>query len=226
MKKVLSIILISLIGFTTNNQLFAQEPVAVCQNIIIQLDASGQATLNPSDLDGGSSGNNIMFSASQTLFNCDDVGATSFIDKFVITGVFDGPLTGGIPKAIELYVLADIADLSFYGFGSANNGNGSDGEEFTFPAVAVSAGTFLYVATEGVSFNTFFGFTPDYISGAAAINGDDAVELFFDGNVIDIFGDINVDGTGQPWEYLDGWVYRNDGSVSDGSTFVLSNTSL
>ena len=64
----------------------------------------------------------------------------------VITGVVDGPLSGGVPKAIELCATADVADLSIYGVGSANNGGGTDGEEFTFPAVGVSAGTFVYVA--------------------------------------------------------------------------------
>ncbi len=144
----------------------------------------------------------------------------------VITGVVDGPLTGGIPKAIEMCVLNDVADLSVYGIGSANNGGGSDGEEFTFPAVAASAGTFLYVASEGAGFSTFFGFAPSYTSGAAAINGDDAIELFMSGAVVDVFGDINVDGTGQPWEYADGWAYRADGTGPDGSTFVLPSWSF
>lgn len=42
-----------------------------------------------------------------------------------------------------------------------------------------------------------------------------------DGNVIDIFGDINQDGTGQPWEYVDGWAYRN--SLGPSETFNTSN---
>ena len=54
----------------------------------------------------------------------------------------------------------------------------------------------------------YFGFAPDYTDGAANINGDDAIELFKNAAVIDVFGDINVDGTGQPWEYKDGWAYR------------------
>lgn len=142
----------------------------------------------------------------------------------VITGVIDGPLTGGIPKAIELYVVNDIPDLSIFGVGSANNGGGSDGQEFTFPAVAATAGSFIYVATEAVAFTTFFGFAPDYISAtAASINGDDAIELFELGTVIDVFGDINVDGSGTPWDYLDGWAYRNNNTGPDGSTFVLAN---
>ena len=142
----------------------------------------------------------------------------SVATDLVITGVVDGPLTGGVPKAVELCVLNDIADLSVYGIGSANNGGGSDGEEFTFPAEAVSAGTFLYVASEPSGFSSFFGFAPQYTSGAAAINGDDAVELFMSGSVADVFGDIDVDGNGQPWEYLDGWAYRHDGTGPDDKT--------
>ena len=144
----------------------------------------------------------------------------------VITGVVDGPLSGGVPKAIELYVVNNIADLSIYGVGSANNGGGSDGEEFTFPAVGATAGDFIYVASESVGFSTFFGFAPDYTSAAASINGDDAIELFMNGGVVDVFGDINVDGTGQPWDHLDGWAYRADGTGVDGTTFVLGNWSF
>jgi predicted extracellular nuclease len=144
--------------------------------------------------------------------------------ELVISGVVDGPLTGGIPKAVEIYVVSDVADLSVFGVGSANNGGGSDGEEFTFPAVAATAGDFIYVATEAVAFNDFFGFAPDYVSGSAAsINGDDAIELFRNGAVTDVFGDINVDGTGQAWDYLDGWAYRVSGTGPDGSTFALAN---
>jgi predicted extracellular nuclease/endonuclease I len=141
----------------------------------------------------------------------------------IITGAFDGPLTGGVPKGIEVYVANDIADLSRCGVGSANNGLGTDGEEFTFPAVAASAGSYLYIASEAPNFTAFFGFPPTYTSGAMAINGDDAIELFCDSVVVDVFGDINVDGTGQPWDYLDGWANRAPGTGADGSTFILAN---
>ncbi|MBD3368396.1 MAG: endonuclease I, partial [Candidatus Eisenbacteria bacterium] len=140
----------------------------------------------------------------------------------VITGVIDGPLTGGLPKAIEVKACADIADLSIYGLGSANNGGGTDGEEFTFPADSAVEGQFIYVSNEDVQFQAFFGFAPDYIDYAStSINGDDAVELFMNGGVVDVFGEIDVDGTGEPWEHLDGWAYRVDQTGPDGSTFVL-----
>ena len=139
--------------------------------------------------------------------------------ELLISGVYDGPLSGGTPKGVELYVMSDIADLSEYGIGSANNGGGSDGEEFTFPAVGVNAGTYLYVTSNEGQFIAYFGFTPDYANGSMSINGDDAIELFQSGTVVDVFGDINVDGNGTKWEYLDGWAYRNDGSMPNGGIF-------
>ena len=202
-------------------------PTAVCQDISIFLDGSGNASLVAADIDGGSTDNcgTVSLSASQTTFDCSNIfGAPA--SNLVITGAYDGPLTGGTPKGVELFVLANIADLSQYGLGSANNGGGTDGEEFTFPAVPATAGTFIYVSSESTQFTNFFGFAPDYTTGAMSINGDDAVELFFNGGVIDVFGDINVDGTGQPWDYLDGWASRNTGTGPDGSSFQLGNWSF
>ncbi len=147
-------------------------------------------------------------------------------DDLVITGVFDGPLTGGVPKGVELYALNAIPDLSIYGIGSANNGGGTDGIEFTFPNVSVPAGTCIYVASESTGFTSFFGFAPDYTTGAMGINGDDAIELFTNSTVSDVFGDINASGTGQAWDYLDGWAYRNSNTGPDGSTFTVSNWSF
>jgi hypothetical protein len=141
----------------------------------------------------------------------------------MITGVADGDLSGGLPKAIELYVVNDIADLSTYGVSSANNGGGPTGApEFTFPADAATAGQFIYIATTVAEFNTFFGFDPDYTDAMASINGDDAVELFESGTVIDVFGDVNTDGSGTAWEYADGWAYRVDGTTAS-ATFTVGD---
>ena len=146
-------------------------------------------------------------------------------DDILISGVMDGPLSGGTPKVIELTVLENIPDLSRYSVGSANNGMGSDGPEFTFPVVAANMGDCIYIVSDTLNqFSAFFGFPANYISGAANINGDDAIELFLDSTtVIDVFGDINVDGTGQPWEYMDGWVYRINGTGPDGDVFDPAN---
>ena len=137
----------------------------------------------------------------------------------LLTGVFDGPLPGGTPKGIELSATCAIPDLSRYGLGSANNGGGSAGVEYNFGAGSLSAGAFVYVSSEAEHFEKFFGFAPSATSGAANVNGDDAIELFLDGAVVDTFGEISADGTNRPWEYLDGWAYRSSGTGPDGATF-------
>ena len=145
----------------------------------------------------------------------------------ILTGVADGTLPGGRPKVLEVYVAADIADLSAYGFAVASNGTGSDGApEFTFPAVSASAGDFLYLTSDTdaqTDFATFFGFEADYKNAPIFINGDDAVEIYFNGAVVDVFGDVNADGSGLAWEYLDGWAYRVNGTGPDGADFVVDN---
>lgn len=152
--------------------------------------------------------------------------------NLIITGIIDGPYSGGLPKAIELYATDNIADLSVYAVGSANNGGGSDGVEFTLSGAATS-GQFLYVATEVTEFTNWFGFAPDLTTSVVSVNGDDAIELFYDASgsfsgaetVIDVFGEITYSGS-VSWSYLDGWAYRNSNTGPDGSTFVESNWSF
>ncbi|SLN12085.1 Endonuclease/Exonuclease/phosphatase family protein [Roseivivax jejudonensis] len=133
--------------------------------------------------------------------------------SLLITGIIDGPLTGGVPKAIELTALADIPDLSIYGIESANNGAPSSDPEFVLPSQPLSAGQTFYIASEVPGFTSFFGFAPDATGGAASINGDDAIVLFENGTIVDVFGELGTSGSGEPWEYTDGWAYRAPGAT-------------
>ncbi|MBL4585820.1 MAG: hypothetical protein JKX84_01990, partial [Flavobacteriales bacterium] len=56
-------------------------PTAVCQNITIQLDANGNASIVAADVDGGSTDNCAVasISATPTSFNCGDVGSNSVV---------------------------------------------------------------------------------------------------------------------------------------------------
>lgn len=145
--------------------------------------------------------------------------------ELLITGAFDGPLSGGQPKVIELYAQDSIPDLSVFAVGTANNGGGTTAPngEFTFPAVSVAAGTYIHITSDSADFVTYFGTSPDYEASVALINGDDAVELIRAGVVIDIFGVDTVDGTGQSWDYLDGWAYRKNNRGANGGFFVDTN---
>ena len=57
------------------------DPVAVCQNISVSLDADGNVVVDPSDVDGGSSDNSGFFSLELNIntFDCDDIGANPVI---------------------------------------------------------------------------------------------------------------------------------------------------
>ena len=154
---------------------------------------------------------------------------TALAQDLLISGVIDGPLSGGVPKAVELFVINDIADLSTYSVSNFNNGNTSATGSITLSGSA-SAGEYIYLvssSTDDAELISFFGSLPSNVfrgSGSAiAINGDDAIVLANNGNTIDAFGDVGVDGSNQPWEYLDGWAYRTDETGPDGTTFVISN---
>ena len=145
----------------------------------------------------------------------------------IITGIIDGPLSGGVPKAIEFTATEAIADLSVYGVESANNGAASTGPEYTFPAISLAEGETVYLSYEVPGFTEFFGFAPDDTAGVASINGDDAIVLWQGDSPVDVFGAVGTDGTGEVWDYADGWAYRTGAAPSttfDPSQWAFSGT--
>ena len=145
--------------------------------------------------------------------------------SLILVGIAEGPTNGA--KLSEFYALKDIADLSVFGVGTANNGGGTDSIEYSFPAVSIAKGTSFFLARDSTEFHDFYGFPADFIepdvNPANTFNGDDAYELFENGIVVDVFGDINEDGSGTPWEYTDGWAKRVNGTGPDDTTFVVDN---
>lgn len=116
-------------------------------------------------------------------------------------------------KFVHLRANQDIADLSQYGIGVANNGGGTDGVEFQFPSVSVVAGEHILVAREPGTIAAYLGscynnFVHVFQSDIVSQNGDDAIELFDGTLVIETYGDANVDGTGESWEYSGSWSYK------------------
>uniref|UniRef100_UPI00404B85CE lamin tail domain-containing protein n=1 Tax=Flavobacterium sp. TaxID=239 RepID=UPI00404B85CE len=134
-----------------------------------------------------------------------------------LQGVIDFDLSGSDGKAIHVVATGDIADLSVYGLGVANNGGGTDGLEYTFDAITnVVAGDHilvarnleameLYLTTEGYNLFDYVLLANDNI----AQNGNDAIELYKNGVLIETFGDPDLDGSGETWEYTDSWAYKS-----------------
>ena len=151
----------------------------------------------------------LLFS---TTINSQDLSLQGIIDFTVPSGGNDG-------KALHVIANADIANLSLYGIGVANNGGGTDGQEYTFPAVSVSAGDNIMIARTPSAIASYLGADVATIiesNTSISQNGDDAIELYFNAEVVETFGDIDTDGTGESWEYLDSWAYKVDGAWTYG----------
>ena len=116
------------------------------------------------------------------------VFATTFLfsQDLVLVGVFDltVPEGGSAGKAVAVQATADITDLSAYGIGVANNGGGTDGQEYTFPAQELLSGQVMWAVRDAAAYTAFFGdlfananFTAEGTSNISQ-NGDDAIELY------------------------------------------------
>jgi hypothetical protein len=148
----------------------------------------------------------------------------------VLALLWDGSGTNG-GKAVHVRANKDIADLSIYSVGVANNGGGTDGIEYTFPAISVSEGDDILIARETATIAAYFGTcinSFEYIieTGSMNQNGDDAIELFEGADVIETYGDVNVDGTGEAWEYAGSWAFKLNGNwITGGIDCAAGSTS-
>jgi hypothetical protein len=108
---------------------------------------------------------------------------------------------------------------------SSPNGTGT----FAVSAVTLQPGESWVVGfTDGMGdFAATFGAEPDEYSVVCTGNGDDAFSLVRNGTVVDVYGVIGEDGTGEPWEYLDATATRQPVSgpspVFDLSEWVISS---
>ena len=164
------------------------------------------------------------------------VNGQSSPPSLTLTAIMDltTPAGGNTGKAIMLTANQSISDLSTYGFGSAGNGGGSDGEEYTFPSISINAGQHVIVCRDSLALSNYFdgcleqflgSLYPNVIlesSSEPTGNGNDAYELFFNGTVIETFGDIvHQYGTGGftdlSWAYRDSWAWKDTASLNVGN---------
>lgn len=102
----------------------------------------------------------------------------------------------------------DFNSLTFYLSRQSNGGTSWGDVKLTG---IVGAGETYVIG--GSAFETLYGFSPDLVTGILIGNGDDAYCVFRDGDhntgvLHDIYGAIDTDGTGEPWEYEDSRAVR------------------
>jgi len=142
-------------------------------------------------------------------------GSSIATADIIVTGIIDGDLPGGTPKAIELYI-DGTEDLSNYTLERSANG-GAFGSSSALSGVFTNE--FVYLIGTGDSlanFEAMFGTAGDFantqVVGNVTGNGDDGFRI--------VDGDSNV--VDQVWtedtndSYRDSWIYRNDFTGPDG----------
>ena len=141
-----------------------------------------------------------------------------------LQGVIDFSLPGKYMKAVHVKATADIADLSVYSIESYSSeprleasavlplsGSASAGDDILFWFSNAENAANLYMNASGIfdvvvndeNFNVF--------------NGDDPLTLSMNGTVVETYGELGVDGSGEAWEYLDTWAYKVDGAWTHGT---------
>jgi hypothetical protein len=165
----------------------------------------------------------LLFSLS---INSQDLAMQGIGDYNV--GNVDGA-GGSDGKFIHLVANADIADLSMYSMELYANANTSSNSTFTFETgTSASAGDHILVARDIAVLTTYMDyavFDQSIESSFPNWNGDDSVELYMNDDLIETYGSVGTDGTGEAWEYLDSWAYKVNGAwtyggvnCTDGST--------
>lgn len=142
----------------------------------------------------------------------------------IMTGIYDG--SGSTPKGIELYVEC-AGDFGGWEINTEFNSNTSFSNAYTFPSdgsATYAAGEFIYITSTSED-DCFTGLSNVIDVGSLNMNGDDRVQLTDGSNVIDQYGVSGTDGTGEPWEYVDSYAFRVNGTTASGG-FVIGDWNI
>lgn len=143
----------------------------------------------------------------------------------IITGIVDGSLSGGNPKAIELYIDGTVDFTGFDLFKSSNGG--AFGAAGDMSGLGIISDSFVYLVGNGATgltnFQTVFGTSGDFANtfsmGNANGNGDDGFQIVDAGSTV----------LDQVWQedtsdfYRDSYLYRMDGTGPEGAVWTPGN---
>ena len=118
--------------------------------------------------------------------------------------------------------LEDIADLSVFGIEIARDGDAANGKDFSLSSVSLDSGEFYTIASNDLYFKSWFSENPSQQSYYNYFDGNDAIILYKNNSIVDVYGEVGKDGSGELWDHTLGWAYRKDGKVYS-STFNVSD---
>lgn len=142
----------------------------------------------------------------------------------VLTMISDGDCSGGNPKVVEIYAQGTV-DFANYSLEIQTNANDTWGNALNLADLGVITDDFVYIHKEDDSFATEYPSASNVLSTTSStvnFNGDDRIRIIEDASttVIDQYGEEATDGSGEVWEYQDGYAKRNNSTGPDAGFFA------
>jgi endonuclease I len=140
-------------------------------------------------------------------------GGNENTDSTLIIAEIADPGNNSGARFVELYNLGSTTiDFSTESWYLCRQANGSSWGDIELTG-SVAAGETYVIANSTSNFNSAYGFNPDMQNGFISGNGNDGYFLYKDGGhtsgtLVDAYGVIGQDGTGDPWEYKDSKAVR------------------
>jgi hypothetical protein len=135
-------------------------------------------------------------------------------------------------RFVELYNSTDSTiDLAAGNWSLARFVNGSTtGSSLALTGTVASGETYIIASTSSFDGN-YSPVTADQTNSVASGNGDDVYALYFGGNaasgtLVDIYGVIGTDGSGETWEYENARAVRNADITTPNATLDVSQWTI
>ena len=175
------------------------------------------------------SGASIVYKMDGTIPTANETTIIPNLD-LIISEVTD-PNDHWEGRYVEIYNLGTSAiDFSTETWYLSRQAGGASWGSIQLTASIASGGKYV-VGYSDVNFSGQYGFSADLYSGVITGNGDDGYFLYFGGDnstgtLIDAYGAIDVDGSGEPWEYLDTKAVRLRSVTSPNTTWTASEWNI
>lgn len=152
--------------------------------------------------------------------------------KLIITEVAEPSGVNSSSNFLEIKNVSDATidfDVDTYYISKQSNGGSTWNE--TQLTGTMCAGCIRTYAKNSGTFETKYGHVPDFTSSAISGTGDDAYYIYSggdhsSGSLVDIYGVIDQDGTGEAWEYTGSRAVRNSGITSGLVTWDASEWTI
>ncbi|MEZ4801885.1 MAG: T9SS type A sorting domain-containing protein [Gelidibacter sp.] len=183
----------------------------------------GAATTSATPVAGVAIFDNLIFSAQGTGFTLSTTSGLSNATSntfnitnppsLIITEVAD-PLDDFNGRFVEIYNNGNTTiDLGTEGIYFMRQANGTTRNGIALTGTLEPDG--ILVIGNSSNINSVYGFPADVDFGSVTGSGDDGYFLYYGGDdttgtLLDSFGELDVDGTGEAWEYTDAKAFRND----------------